>query len=65
MGFEAAPGDEHHLPNNVLGVGGVNAPAYVTKQIDVHRVVDLPEALLAIPWRRSRGVHTLFMSKTA
>ena len=37
---EAAPGDEHDVSHDILGLRGVHATAYETEQIDVRRVVD-------------------------
>ena len=47
--IEAAPRDEHDLTDDVLGVSRMHAPADETEQVDVRRVVDVPEALLTLP----------------
>jgi len=62
---EAAPRDEHDITDNVLGMSWMHTSAYETKQIDVRRVVDVPEALFTLPLRRSRGFHALLLSKRA
>ena len=48
---EAAPRDEHDITDNVLGVSWMHTSAHETKQIDVRRVVDVPEALFTLPLR--------------